>query len=316
MTVSLSGAACVAAESSGPAHGWPTAVRTVSITSTADGSDQPALFLPAAGDAPRPLLVALHSWSTDHTNPAGAAYATGCAARGWAMIHPDFRGPNTRPEAAGSDRAIQDVLDAVAFASREAAVDPARIYLVGVSGGGHMALLLAARRPEVWAAVSAWVPIGDLIAWHRECRDRGLGYADDIERVAGGDPQTDETAACECARRSPLTWLRPDRLPPLDICAGIHDGHAGSVPISHALLAFNAVAEPAARLSAEEIRFFVETASVPSGLAAETCEDATYGGKPVLFRRRSGGARITIFDGGHEIIHAAALSWLDPWTQR
>jgi len=38
--------------------------------------------------------------------------------------------------------------------------------------------------------------------------------------------------------------------------------------------------------------------------------DKTYGAKCVLFRRQSGTARVTIFQGGHEIIPAAALHWL------
>jgi hypothetical protein len=31
----------------------------------------------------------------------------------------------------------------------------------------------------------------------------------------------------------------------------------------------------------------------------------------VLFRRTSGNARITVFDGGHEIVHEAWLTWLE-----
>jgi hypothetical protein len=81
--------------------------------------------------------------------------------------------------------------------------------------------------------------------------------------------------------------------------------------VSHALSAFNAVAEGPDRLSAEQIRRFVADAAVPPELRAGAEVDPAYGQKRVLFRRCSGGARITIFEGGHEIIHDAALSWLE-----
>lgn len=82
-----------------------------------------------------------------------------------------------------------------------------------------------------------------------------------------------------------------------------------STSISHSLLGFNVLAKPEDRLSEDEISFFVEKARVPDHLLV-TLSDPTYGKKQPLFRRESGKARVTIFDGGHEIIYAAALSWL------
>ena len=96
----------------------------------------------------------------------------------------------------------------------------------------------------------------------------------------------------------------------LDINAGITDGHNGSVPISHSFEAFNALAEPKDRLSPALIGEFVKTAKVPVALRKETAADASYGGKTVLFRRKSGAVRVTIFQGGHEIIPEAGLQWL------
>ena len=49
-------------------------------------------------------------------------------------------------------------------------MDDKRIYLVGISGGGQMALIMAGRAPNVWAGVSAWVPIADLAEWHDFCK--------------------------------------------------------------------------------------------------------------------------------------------------
>ena len=97
---------------------------------------------------------------------------------------------------------------------------------------------------------------------------------------------------------------------PLDINAGITDGHTGSVPISHSLRAFNALAGEADRLSDRQIAHFVETQTVPPGLEFAEA-DPTYGAKRVLFRRQSNNVRITIFDGGHELITEAAFAWLE-----
>ena len=44
-------------------------------------------------------------------------------------------------------------------------------------------------------------------------------------------------------QRSPLTHLHRAASLPLDIAAGVHDGHKGSVPIRHSLDAFNVIAK-------------------------------------------------------------------------
>lgn len=303
-------------------------MRRVSIVSRADGSSQAAAFYDSGTPGPKPLLVALHTWSYDFDQEMSIPYAGWCIAHDWILIAPSFRGPNNRPEATGSALAVQDVLDAVAWAEAHAAVDGRRIYLVGVSGGGHMALLtpalasamcagasVAGRAPDRWAAVSAWVPISDLAAWHAECRAAGRPYADDLERSCGGAPGDSPAVDAQYRARSPLTYLHPDIRTPLDINAGIYDGHDGSVPISHALRAFNAVAAAEDRIGEADIAHFVAHAAVPPRLAGDFA-DPLYGEKRVLFRRQSHHARITIFDGGHEIIYEAALSWLAQHVKR
>jgi hypothetical protein len=49
---------------------------------------------------------------------------------------------------------------------------------------------------------------------------------------------------------------------------------------------------------------------VPAHLQGEAVDDPSYGARRVLFRRASGKARVTIFEGGHEVVEAAALAWL------
>jgi hypothetical protein len=81
------------------------------------------------------------------------------------------------------------------------------------------------------------------------------------------------------------------------------------LPIS-ADAAFNLLAAEKDRLSAKQILEFTRTAKVPASLEYSLPTDKTYGAKRVLFRRQSGAARVTIFQGGYEIIPVAALQWL------
>ena len=288
---------------------WPSAVKEISFHSSADNTQQPALFYAPPQRKPQPLLVALHSWSGDYKQDTSVVYARWCIAHNWIFIHPNFRGPNQRPEATGSELVIQDVLSAVEYAKQNAVVDESRIYLMGVSGGGHLALLLAGRTPEVWAGISAWVPITDLNAWYHESKAAGRRYADDIVKSCGGVPAPGSAAEKECVKRSPLTYLVSANQVAVDINAGIHDGYTGSVPISHSLHAFNLLAAEADQLSDDQIRYFVSTQKVPPALPAPQ-RDLAYGQKPILFRRQSNRVRLTIFDGGHAAIYEAGLNWL------
>ena len=293
---------------------WPVDVIEVKIVSSEDGASQLAMFYTPAADDPVPLLVGLHTWSGRYDQIDGAAYADWCKAKGWVFIHPDFRGPNGSAESTGSDLVISDILDAVSYARAHANVDTNRIYLCGVSGGGHAALLVVARAPDIWAGVSVWASITDLAAWYKECVSSGQPYAQDLLTACGGSPESGESVRLEYDRRSPLRQLNNARGVRIDLNAGIHDGHRGSVPISHSLLAFNELAAPDERLSSIDILQMTVEASVPPHLQADI-EDTSYGDRTPLFRRESQNVRLTIFDGGHEIVYNAALNWLSQQTR-
>lgn len=284
-------------------------VREIHYRSSADGTMQPAMWLPSRGSEPVPLLVGLHAWSSSYSDKNSQVFAGECARRGWAMIYPNFRGQNSTPQACGSDFVVADILSAVDFARGQAKIDDRRIYLLGGSGGGHCSLLMAGRAPHVWAGVSAWVPIVDIKAWYYESLARGNRYAGMIASSCGGEPADGTPAEAEAGKRSPLAHLHNAAGLLLDINAGITDGHTGSVPVSHSLRAFNVLASPADRLSDEQIAHFVEKKAVPVGLEFDGVDEA-YGEKRVLFRRRSGTVRVTIFQGGHEMIATAGFAWL------
>lgn len=294
-----------------PLKHWQDFVKVVQIESTLDGTMQPSIvFLPEA-DKPVPLLVSLHTWSGNYTQSASGR-AAWCRSRDWAFIHPDFRGPNRRFESTGSELVVQDILDAVAYVQNQIAVDTSRIYIIGHSGGGHAALLMAGRAPHLWAGVSASCGITDLKKWHAQ----NPGYGRSIQSSVGGNPQEDENAAEECARRSPVTWLANARAVPVNIKAGINDGHpgTGSVPISHSLEAFNLLADPADKLSAEEIESLTRDRIVPEKLRAEDGAGKLLGRRfKIIFQRRSGNAGLTIYDAGHSGVDD--LDWLAAQTR-
>jgi hypothetical protein len=155
--------------------------------------------------------------------------------------------------------------------------------------------------------VSAWVPISDLAAWHAESKSRKNNYAKMLEQSCGGAPGPATEA--EYRHRSPLFHLTAAKGVPLDINTGIHDGHTGSVPVSHSLRAFNVLAAPDKQVSAEDIAFMAGERKIPAALATETQVDPERE-KTTLFRRSSGNARVTVFEGGHESESGAAVLWL------
>jgi len=388
---------------------WPDKVQTISYTSTFDDTQQCMLFYEAkmtndnnpvdnnehwndsnhnddglkkasenhTMSQKRPLLVALHTWSSTYkqtANGSQTAYARWCINVNWHFIHPNFRGPNWTYDACGSDAAIQDIHDAISYVKSHCSVDEDRVYGVGVSGGAHMGLLLAGKMPNVWAGLSVWAPIVDLSVWWAQRVNGVRGarrYATHIEKVVGGQPNIDNDFVCsgttietenitrknkkgiieneqeekeklgeyskervmeECRRRSPITHLKNAiNIVNIDINAGVHDGrtHGGAVPFTHALHAYNALMPSSEdQLGHDFINQFYETQSPSLAIRSDDgshlksanketktklsnpANDEMYGNKPIIFQRESNYVRVTVFRGGHEIIHNAALNWL------
>lgn len=274
-----------------------------------DKTRQPAMFRRADGCNSRPLLVGLHTWSYDHIWHY-EKFGDYCERNNWNFIFPEFRGPNWQPDACGSDFVISDLEDAVRFVCGNADIDKKRIYLCGGSGGGHCSLLLAARRPDLWTAVSSWCPISDICSWHEQSIALKQGYYKHIERACGGNPETDADAHKQAILRSPVSWLINAADLPLSINCGIHDGHDRySVPIDQSILAFNVLARPEDRIEQDDMVFMVENETVPEHLRYRD-EDPAFGTHKVLLRRVSNNVRLTIFDGGHDLFDTAALEWL------
>jgi cephalosporin-C deacetylase-like acetyl esterase len=284
----------------------PAGVLVADYKSSYDNKMQKALVYYAKSKEARPLVVALHTWSNTFQN--SASYCRFAQKADVHLIGPDFRGKNTvgNPLSMGSDAAVADIVSAVEWMKKQVKVDPERIYIIGGSGGGHMALLMAGRHPEIWAGVSAWCPISDLKKW---CAfHKGKGYGSHIIRNLNGDPRSNEAAAKAAAQRSPVTWLHRAKEVAVDIATGIHDGHKGSVPISETFNAYNCIAEKADQVPQETIAFMVEKEQAPAGLPE--FKDPGYGRRKVHYRKISKNVRVTIFEGGHHILSPYGFAWL------
>ena len=191
---------------------------------------QPSLFF-AAEEKGRPLLVALHTWSYDRHNLVGTMlpYAE---KYGFNLLCPEFRGSNLisnpkHTEACGSIAARTDIKDAIDEVIKHYDVDGESVFLIGLSGGGHMAMLMAGFCPEYFRAVAAVVPISDLSRW---CEESPY-YATHVRACCGDDRE-------EMLRRSPVSYMAEIARANLKIFHGKYDK---TVPFTQSMSFYNAM---------------------------------------------------------------------------
>lgn len=198
------------------------------MPSSLDSSLEPSLLYFPKGA--KTLVVGLHTWSADRFNQMESMLPH-CEERRWALLLPEFRGPNLKTnsrasQACGSSLARRDIVDATQWVLKTYFTSHPATFLLGGSGGGHMALLVAAREDYAWTAVSSWCPITDLSAWHRE----NSSYAQHIESVCGGPPDLNEEVSLHYYERSPLNFADGLRQVRLQLAHGKHDS---SVSYTH-----------------------------------------------------------------------------------
>lgn len=199
------------------------------VQSTLDHSLQPSLFYQSSSPELRPLIVGLHTWSYNRFNQIEniLPYAEKL---NFHLLLPEFRGPNQvgNPhctQACASEYAIQDVKDAIDHVLALGNVDPDNILLLGRSGGGHMALMMAANFPELFKAICAYVPITDLALWSEE----NPKYRDHVLACCSHSQE-------EMAKRSPIHYLSAISKANVKLFHGKYDP---VVPVSHSIRFFN-----------------------------------------------------------------------------
>lgn len=291
-------------------------IEDIEIDSSVADHAQPALFYAPESEEERPLLMVLHSWSTNYQQNIDIPLAQFAVANDWAFIHPDFQGDNDgSPETTASDLVIADMEDALAYAREHANVDESRIYLLGYSGGAMNALHLASRHPDTFAGVAAWVPVYDLVSWHAwHLESGGEEYAEQIAGACGGVPEEGSEAQDECAQRSPKAHVpAAEGEVRVMIAHGIDDD---VVPVEHGLWAFNDLVEESARLTAEQIDAINESGEIADEVlerSLHTAREYPYFDEaeaPVLLHLQSGPTELVLFDGEHDMLYRPGLEWL------
>lgn len=204
-------------------------MQELQIHSSLDNTLQPSLFFYPGGTTPVPLVVGLHTWSYNRHNQE-ANYLPLCEKYGWALLLPEFRGANlaSNPqchEACGSDLAIADIADAIGEVVRQYPIDGRKIFLLGCSGGGHMALLTAAHHPDLFRGIDVWCPVTDLRRWHAYAMEQNLPYAEALEACLGQPSE-------QYLQRSPIHYLEALATQTLSLHHGRHDE---IVPYCHSL---------------------------------------------------------------------------------
>lgn len=294
---------------------WPEGFVPVEIKSSADGKMQKAVFYKSVQTKPQPLIISLHTWSGDYLqeDPLAAEVAL----RGWNYIHPDFRGPNTNPEACGSELVIQDIEDAIRFAIQNGKVDSSEIHIIGVSGGGFATLLSFMKLSFPVKSFSAWASISNLEDWYWECRGRGLKYAIDLENVTNSGKGFNPVDA---KNRSPLFMPFPSEKrnhSSLFIYAGIHDGYTGSVPVTHSINMYNKLAKsmyPNKKTNLVSDSLIIEI--LARRMIPKSVENLVLGGHKILLIRELPNLSLTVFEGGHEMIVPQALALIPVYGKR
>ena len=202
------------------------------IPSTLDGSLQPSLFY-RASKPNRPVLVGLHTWSFDRFNQINTMLPF-AKEHDFNLLLPEFRGKNRKEnpnctQACGSLLAKQDIKDAIDYLIANESVDAENVFLLGASGGGHMALLMAGFCPSYFKAIGAFVPITDLAKWSVE----NPKYGARVEACCGTD-------AAELALRSPMSYIDTIATANVKIFHGKYDS---IVPVTHSITLFGAIME-------------------------------------------------------------------------
>lgn len=279
----------------------PDGLVMVKINSSLDGSPQTSYFHSPKTDKQVPLIVSLHTWGGDYAQKDKIAEQA--IKHKVAYIHPDTRGRMNNPKSCCSDFVISDIEDAIGYAIKNSRVDPRKIYVTGASGGGYTTLCayMKIRKYNISKFV-AWIPFSDLVEWYHQTKVRKQEqYYKDIESCTNSeDGRLDVRAA---KNRSPIYWDTPvKRLDDshLDIYAGSYDGihQNGSVPISQSINFFNKIVEDsggsAEDIVSDEDKLNLYETEKPIGNFG-TIED-----RKIFYRKSFKGARLTIFEGGHE----------------
>ena len=153
-------------------------VRIISYAS-ADGTQIPAYLTLPAGSSGKglPAVVLPHGGPSARDTWGFDWLAQFLAARGYAVLQPNFRGSAGFGDAWLGENgfkawrtSIGDVQAAGKWLASQGIADPKRLAIVGWSYGGYAALQSVATEPGQFKAVAAIAPVTDLALWKKDAR--------------------------------------------------------------------------------------------------------------------------------------------------
>ena len=289
---------------------WGNEFKVVNIKSPFDDSLQQAYFYNTKSKSPQPLIVSLHTWSYNYTQ--FDSFNIKSAQKDYNYIHPDFRGPNNSKNACCSELVISDIDASIDFAIENGNVDTSKIFVIGHSGGGYATIAMFMKSRHKIKKFSAWVPLVDLIAWYDETSIRKLEYSNDIIACVGSiNNRIDEE---EGRKRSPIYWTTPKEkldYSSLNIYTGIYDGMTGNgpIPITHSINFYNKLLND---IDVKDISKYVSDNEKLLLLEHRKSlgDFDSISDRKVFLLKESNNIRLTLFEGGHEILKDFAFEQL------
>jgi hypothetical protein len=289
---------------------WSDEFKIVEIKSPIDETLQSAYFYKTKSPDPQPLVVSLHTWSNDYTQYDSINEFS--LDKDYNYIHPNFRGVNNTKDACCSELVISDFDASIDFALENANVDTTRIYVIGMSGGGYATLAMFMKSKHKIKKFSSWVPLVDLIQWYDETKILKLKYA--LEILACTQSKDDVLNEEIAKQKSPIFWKTPvDKLnySTLEIATGIYDGMIGNgvIPITHSINFYNklltdlSVTDSTKYVSDTEKLTLLEFRK-PLGAFGQIS------GREVILLKETNNIKLTLFEGGHEILTKYAFEEL------
>jgi dipeptidyl aminopeptidase/acylaminoacyl peptidase len=197
-----------------------------------DGLKIHAWYLPAGcGEPPHPAVVWPHGGPWWQTYDAWSPFLQSISQSGFAVLAPNFRGSTgygaefrnmDLSDPGGGD--LEDVVFGAKWLAKQLEIDSSKIAIMGGSYGGFMTLIALTKKPEVFAAGVALVPVAD---WLEMYKLSDAAFRRFMVELFEGPPEKKEKLYRE---RSPITYISQIKAPLL-IIHGRHDSRCPIQPV-------------------------------------------------------------------------------------
>jgi dipeptidyl aminopeptidase/acylaminoacyl peptidase len=199
---------------------------------SSDGLEIHAWYLPAGhGGPPHPAIVWPHGGPWWQTYDTWLPYMQSASQSGFAVLAPNFRGSTgygaefrnmDLSDPGGGD--LEDVVSGAKWLAKQPGIDSSKIAIMGGSYGGFMTLTALTKKPEVFAAGVALVPVVDWLEMY-ELSD--AVFHTFMDELLGGSPKKKQELYRD---RSPITHISRIKAPVM-IIAGRNDSRCPIQPI-------------------------------------------------------------------------------------